>query len=249
MSLNRRIERTCLVLLCILTVAVVGCGLLTTLEASGTKGVDYNALRTNRYAVEVTQTKEYTLYLPEAEGVTWGFLFYVGTMLPPENYDALFRAVAGAGFAVGVSKNALADLMYREEEPIYAALGLQRYIIAGHSQGGGAAIRRAAENPATTKGCVLYSPMIVNDATLAGSALPTLYFEAENDTVLSDAIKAVAKSRMNAGCRYALLEGANHMCYGEMEFFGDGVNDRDKAEIQQEVIDRTIAFLQSVTGD
>ena len=90
--------------------------------------------------------------------------------------------------------------------------------------------------------------MIGNDATLAGSALPTLYFEAENDTVLNDAIKAVEKSSMDAGCSYALLEGANHMCYGEMEFFGDGVNDRDKAEIQQEVIDRTIAFLQSVTG-
>lgn len=207
---------------------------------------DLTDLAANSYEVEITDTEEYRLYMPKATGVTCGFIFYLGTAMNTDNYDVILSAISAAGVAVYVSSNPFPDLLYEERENAYSILNAEKYFIGGHSQGGGAAVRRACENAQTTAGAILLSPLISNDFTLADKDLPTLYFEAENDYVLSSSMQAAAKGRMNESCEFITLRGAGHMCYGASDLLDGGGTIRDKAEIQREVSAAILAFMQRV---
>lgn len=198
------------------------------------------------FDVDTTVTDDYKLYMPDKEIVDVGFIFYLGTMMDLSNYDYVLTEIAASGVAVCVPNNAFADLAYSENEIAYEVLGAQRYFVGGHSQGGGAAVRRACENLQTTVGCILFSPLVSNDCSLAQTTLPAIFFQAENDRVLTDAMQQDAKSRMNDLCQYVLLEGAGHMCYGESDLLDSGGTVRDKREIQDEIASQTIAFIDRV---
>ena len=107
---------------------------------------DYTDLAQNSYDVKITDEDGGRLYSPEADNVTWGFIFYLGTAMSTDNYDYIMTAIAKAGIAVYVPSNPFPDLLYSENEEGFSALGTQNYFIGGHSQGGGAAVRRACEN-------------------------------------------------------------------------------------------------------
>ena len=207
---------------------------------------DYTDLMRNNYEVEISDEDDGRLYSPQAKNVTWGFIFYLGTAMSTDNYDYIMTAIAKAGIAVYVPSNPFPDLLYSENEEGYFALDTQNYFIGGHSQGGGAAVRRACENPTSTRGVALYSPLISNDCTLSDKDMPTIYFEAENDKVLSSSMQSAAKNRMNKDCEFVTLRGAGHMCYGASSLLDGGGTTRDKAEIQAEVIQKTLSFMQSV---
>ena len=197
---------------------------------------DLSNMAANSYEVEITDTEEYRLYMPKATGVTCGFIFYLGTAMNTDNYDVILSAISAAGVAVYVSSNPFPDSL----------LNAEKYFVGGHSQGGGAAVRRACENAQTTAGAILLSPLISNDFTLADKDVPTLYFEAENDYVLSSSMQAAAKGRMNESCEFITLRGAGHMCYGASDLLDGGGTIRDKAEIQREVSAAILAFMQRV---
>lgn len=209
------------------------------------QSVDYSSLATNAYDVAETETTDYKLYMPEADGVNIGFIFYLGTAMSTSNYDYIMRKIASAGIAVYVPNNPFPDLAYKTDEKAYSVLKLSGYFIGGHSQGGGAAVRRAYENSDTTKGVILFSPLVSNPTTLADTSLPSVYFEAQNDYVLSASQRENAKSRMNAHCEYVLLNGAGHMCYGESNLLDGGGTVRDKREIQDEIAAKVIVFMQN----
>lgn len=236
-------------LMCIATAAVV----ITALALSygdcaprAENSISYEDVFANTYDVTVTEKSDMLLYAPEGEP-GYALLFYVGTAMSADNYDYVMRALASRGIAVAVSSNPFADLMYEETEKAFDLYPEAQYFIGGHSQGGGAAIRRAAENTDKTAGVILFSPMTINDSTLADKDIPAIYFEAENDKVLSEDLKNNAASRMNDECEFVLIEGANHMCYGETDFgLIDGENTRPLAEIQDEIILKTLTFIQKV---
>ena len=207
---------------------------------------DYTDLTRNNYEVEISDEDDGRLYSPQAKNVTWGFIFYLGTAMSTDNYDYIMTAMAKAGIAVYVPSNPFPDLLYSENEEGFSALGTQNYFIGGHSQGGGAAVRRACENLSSTRGEVLFSPLISNDFTMSDKDMPTIYFEAENDNVLSQSMQNAAKSRMNESCEFITLQGAGHMCYGTSSLLDGGGTVRDKREIQNEVIAATLDFMQEV---
>lgn len=205
------------------------------------------AEQTSNFYVTVSDVNGYKVYEPEKDK-GWVFIFYLGTAMSTSNYDAILKQVASFGIKVVVPDNKFADLGYTTEEKAFELFKADNYIIGGHSQGGGAAIRRASENLDTTRACVLFSAMISNDATLEDTELPVLLFEAQNDHILFDSDKSKVKERMNDKCEYVMLEGANHMAYGKSDLmsFADGELERSKEEIQDEVAMRTIAFIDSV---
>lgn len=208
--------------------------------------VDYSLYGENTYVVDISEEEGYRIFTPQAEGAEWGFLFYLGTAMPVDNYDDILTGIAATGICVVVSPNPFPDLFYSETEKAYSLTDAKKFFIGGHSQGGGAAVRRACENPESTYGCVLYSPLISNDFTLADKTLPVLFFEAENDKVLSSSIKTAAKERMSESCEFIFLEGANHMVYGTKDFFADGENDLPKTDTQAKTLSETVRFFRSV---
>lgn len=230
-----------------ITTAALALALLFALCACTEKpAADYTDLAQNSYDVKITDEDGGRLYSPEADNVTWGFIFYLGTAMSTDNYDYIMTAIAKAGIAVYVPSNPFPDLLYSENEEGFSALGTQNYFIGGHSQGGGAAVRRACENLSSTRGVVLFSPLISNDFTMSDKYMPTIYFEAENDNVLSQSMQNAAKSRMNESCEFITLLGAGHMCYGTSSLLDGGGTVRDKREIQNEVIAATLDFMQKI---
>lgn len=234
---------TTLLIICILSVTIYACD-NTQKEL---REIDYANFLGNDYEVVETHDNDGKLYQPQGKA-KWGFIFYLGTAMNMSNYDYILNKIASKGIAVYVVNNMFADIMYNEEEKAYKVLGDINYFIGGHSQGGGAGLRRAIENPETTKGCVFYSALVSNQCTLADTQIPAILFEAENDNILSSKQKQDTKNRMNSLCTYVLLEGANHMCYGKASvgLMGDGENTRDKQEIQDEIVVKTLEFMDKV---
>lgn len=206
--------------------------------------VDYTDVVSNSYSVNCVETEDYKLYKPDAEAIEYGFIFFLGTAMSVDNYDYILTKIAAAGFSVYVPSNMFPDLTYDTINIDYDAIGAEKYFVGGHSQGGGAAVRYASENADTIQGLILFSPLVSNSATLAGTEIPSLYFQAENDYVLTDAMQADAKSRMNDSCEYVLLNGAGHMCYGKSSLLDNGGTVRPKEEIQNEIIAKTLSFIQ-----
>lgn len=241
---------TIAMLMTVLTVAVAGTAIsadaFDAAESVDDPGaVSYADIAANSFEVTTYKRSDYLVYAPQCD-VQWAFLFYVGTAMPTDNYDYIMRGIATAGIAVLVSDNPFADIMYKKTETAFDEYTDVKYFIGGHSQGGGAAVRRAVENYAVTAGVVLYSPMIVNDKTLAGTDMPTICFEAENDKVLQDEHKATAAGRMNEDCQFVMLKGANHMAYGNIGFGFDGELTVSAESVQEEVLQKTLAFMQRV---
>lgn len=214
-------------------------------ENGVTGNVDYSDLAANSYEVEEVTNTGYKLYRPVADGVEYALIFFLGTAMSVDNYDYIMTKTAAAGVAVYVPSNPFPDLTYNTIAIDYNAIGAEYYLVGGHSQGGGAAVRYAAENADTIKGLILFSPLVSNDATLVGIDIPSLYFQAENDYVLTDAMQADAKSRMNDACKYVLLNGAGHMCYGESSLLDNGGTVRPKQEIQDGILHEIVSFLDA----
>lgn len=230
----------------IILIAAVALALSATGCAEEKIYVDYDLYGERTYGVEISEAENYCIFTPQAEGAEWAFLFYLGTAMLVANYDDILTEIAATGITVVVSPNPFPDIFYDETEKAYSLTEAKKFFIGGHSQGGGAAVRRACENPTSTYGCVLYSPLISNDFTLADKDLPVLFFEAENDKVLSSSMKTAAKERMSESCEFIFLEGANHMVYGTKEFFADGENDVPKADTQAKTVSETVRFFRSV---
>lgn len=225
-------------------IASVFCGNCSASDTS--ERVSYEDIASNSYSVSVLERDGYAVYAPEYDP-DFALLFYVGTLMAHSNYDEILTAIASSGIAVLVSDNPFPDIMYDASEAAFDEYSDIKYFVGGHSQGGGAALRRAVENTDRVVGVILYSAMVSNDATLAGTDMPLIYFEAENDKVLTSEFKDDALSRVNDSCEYVFLDGANHMCYGKASFEPfDGKNDRPVAEIRSEIVSETIAFMQKV---
>lgn len=240
-------KRFCLRLAAIAAITCVFCSVfLTSCSKDDATAVDYSDLGGNSYAVTQSVNDGYKLYTPQTDGVTYGFVFFLGTAMSVSNYDYVLGKIAAAGIAVYVPSNPFPDLSYGANVLDTGVTGAQKFFVGGHSQGGGAAVRYACENTDDTAGAILFSPLVSNDRSLKDGSLPALYFEAQNDYVLTDDMQNDAKSRMNASCRYVLLEGAGHMCYGQSSLLDGGGTTRDKREIQDEIVACVLDFMQNV---
>ncbi len=158
-----------------------------------------------------------------------------------------------------------------------------KFFVGGHSQGGGAAMRFACEMEDKAKGVVFLSPLcyeaypverkdydpydpesdryerdedgkiIYKFDTLAESSLPTLLLEASGDHVLTDDMKADAKSRMPKDADCHVIKPGSHMSFSTWDddntlaFFnndGDGLTQTDKENQRVLTVSYVLDFLQ-----
>ena len=180
--------------------------------------VDYS--KDNSYEIEVTEDKDAVTYMPVGAKAKYGLLFYVGTSIPPECYAYLAEPLAKQGYAVVISKLLLAYLAYAKTEPAFQKYPNIEFFIGGHSQGGGAAVRRAQENSDSVKGVILCAPLCYGRDTIKDSAIPTLLLEATKDGVLKEGNKVAAKAKLPDTRTEYMLEGC-HMSFSSMD--GDGI--------------------------
>lgn len=207
----------------------------------------------------------------------YGLIFYVGTAIEQQSYDYLATSLAKQGYLVVLPKMVLnmAYTYYQDYERAFSIYPNVTFFVGGHSQGGGAAIRRAQENASMFAGAILYAPLAyrhpkldnngnnvvdengvdiyINDS-LADTTLPILLLEASNDRVLTADMKSTAKSRLGNHYEYHLINPGSHMSFSTTDndtvlaLFnndGDGMSEAQKDEQRAQTVAYTLAFMRS----
>ena len=211
--------------------------------------VDYSA--DNNYAYEIVSDEDHVTYVPDANA-THGFLFYLGTMIAPEYYDYLASALAKQGYLVVISTNAMPYTLYDEEEYTFTDYPNIKFFVGGHSQGGGAAVKRTNENRDKVAGVVLLAPLAYPQDSIADAGIPVLLLEATKDGVLSAAMKADAKLCIPDDSEQHMIEGC-HMSFssfdrdGTLTMFHDGPATQEEKDAQRKAtVAFVLAFLKNV---
>lgn len=244
---------------------------LAALSACGRKPslpkVDYSA--ENDFEAAVNDDENYIVYSPEGAQPTFGLIFYAGTFIAAQNYEYLGKALANKGYLAVFSKTLLAFYQFEEVERAYENYPETRFFVGGHSQGGGAAIRRAAQNPSRTLGLILFAPLCY---TLSGGVfnggnydesdyynvahdnIPAMVLQADGDGVLTAAQKEACSSCVNASkSEIVTLPRACHMSFSmsdsdsTLKLFNDGIGmtEEDKLAQRAETVRRTLAFMNA----
>lgn len=237
--------------------------------------LDYYA--SNNFEFQTITTSHYTVYLPKAN-YKYGLMFYVGTVIPPDEYSYLATALAKQGYVVAIPKIYFASIAYSTTESytneILAAYPDVYFFIGGHSQGGGAAVRRAVEQHNDSRvrdfnGVILMSPLVETSTNgvintdsegnvISKYILPDstkiLLLEASGDHVLSDNQKAQALTAMPTNYEHFIITPGSHMSFSTMDndatlesFFndGDGITQEQKESQRYQTVQYILTFLKS----
>ncbi len=221
-------------------------------DASPIPTVDYAAHNNFEYSVE--DKADYIVYSPQSVKATYGLLFYLGTAISAENYDYLASALAKQGYLVVINKNPFAWMMYKADEPAFEDYPDVKFFVGGHSQGGGAAVKRAKENLDKVQGLVLLAPLAYETDSVADKAIQTLLINATKDGVLTQAMKDESKRAIPADRTEYTIEGA-HMSFSTFDsddtlsMFRDGpVTEDVKTEQKRLTVEYVLAFLVDTIG-
>lgn len=222
---------------------------------NSSKSVDYSV--DNDFEVEIVETEDYIAYKPKGVNCKYGMIFYVGTAIAPSLYEYLAMPLAAQGYLMVFP---LADLYmtymdYKEIEYAFYDFEDTQFFIGGHSQGGGAAVKRIQENPDKALGAILYSPLCYLEDNIHGLNMPTLLLEAAGDHVLTDEMKASALSRLDEDMleRHMITPGA-HMSFSTMDADGilgafkgdgDGLSEEDKQLQRELTVTYTLSFMRA----
>lgn len=240
-------------LICIFSICLFACNKVDKDDkAPRLPSVDYSAV--NNFTVVQTDTEETLEFAPDGVKCSYGVVFYVGTAITPINYAYLGNALAKQGYLVVMPKRPLnmTYFQYAEEETAFSKYPDVKFFVAGHSQGGGAAVKRAQENVDTISGIFLLAPLTYGD-TIANTNIPTLLINADNDHVLTDQMKSDAKSTLPENRTELLLENACHMSFSEFDddsvlsfFGGDGpMTDEFRIAQRQNTVSAVLDFLRT----
>lgn len=208
--------------------------------------IDY--AKNNDFEVEVIDNDEALTFAPKDKEYKYGLIFYVGTFLSPKSYQNIANMLASQGILVVIPKikNNLSYGNYNNTEQAFNNYPDVSFFVGGHSQGGGAAIKRAFEEQDRIMGVVLYSPLAYSTDTLIDTDMPVLFIEASNDKVLTPDMKQDTKSRVTEGATFIMIEGGNHMGYCDILFPFDGKMEISKEDMQVTVAEYTINFIKEV---
>ncbi len=206
----------------------------------------------------------YMVFEPKLDGtgyqdVKFGLIFYLGTFMKPELYTYIGNALAKQGYVAVFYNAPFAYAQYEVTEKAFEMYPNVKFFVGGHSQGGGAAIRRAMECEDIVKGAILLDPMAfrhqlldengepmqneygvdiyINDS-LKDTNMPAIFIKAQDQAIIKDSDRETALDRMNDSVLiHDLGEGSTHAAFAEME---SGKEQRD------EIITCILAFMQSV---
>ena len=201
-------------------------------------------------SIKEISTSSVYYYIPENIGkIKYGIIFYPGTFIIPYFYKNLITILASRGYIICMSTNLMANILFSKSEKntneIINKYPDVQFFLAGHSQGGGAAVKIAKIMGNQFLGVILLSPLSYKKDSFEDKNLPTIYFEAENDKVLSKSMKEESKTTVPENTEFVFLKGCNHMGYSNMSFF-DGKCTIGVENQQKLVAGYILRFIESV---
>ena len=232
-------------------------------------GLDYS--KDHDFQVIVTDNSDALTFAPKDANYAYGLIFYKRDFISASDYSYLGQALAKQGFLVVIPKFELSA--YTDYAPVEKAFTDNpnvRFFVGGHSQGGGAAVRRSMENANKIIGTIVFAPYFIdrllydenggmildeNNApvkikdSIADTALPCLYVQAGDDNFLPQSMKDMTRSRLSNACTSANIEDGTHSAFSSAA--NDALGDGDPITItavdqRQATIRYTLTFMRSI---
>ena len=224
----------------------------------------------NAFEYTVTDGEDALVYEPKDVNYSYGIIFYVGMFISPSEYDYLGEALAKQGYLVVIPKLELnnANSGYLENESAFTKYPNVKFFVGGHDIGGGAAIRRAQENPNSILGTVLFTPIgiskqvfdengklkydedgnvVWNRFGIEKQSLPTLLLETDCKSLRTEAMVIDAKKRLNPNTTEEhILENSCHFAFMSSATQSDAIsisNDEIAAQ-HKNTVSLTLAFMR-----
>lgn len=191
----------------------------------------------------------YTIASGPVTEETTGIVYYPGALVDPESYIPTLAPLAAERDVLIVVPTfplelAIADVdradAVRSDHP-----AIDRWVLAGHSLGGAAACRYAAETD-DLDGLVLHAAYC--DVDISDRSIPTLSVQGDNDEVIDVDAERAARSNLPPTATIVTVEGMTHAqfgAYGPQR--GDGSPAIDDATARDRLTDEWIGFLNQVS--
>jgi pimeloyl-ACP methyl ester carboxylesterase len=197
--------------------------------------------------VQVTTTEEQIVFLPRA-GASVGLIFYPGARVEAEAYAVFLHEIARWGYATFAPKLPLGLAVFGQDRAatlISASPAIQRWVLGGHSMGGGVACDFVATHP-NVSGLLLYGTFCGCELSHRRDLAATLIY-GTHDAVITPAQVISARSQLPAQTRSVAIEGGIHSFfgdYGPQEGDGQAALSREEARVQ--ILQASHALLQQV---
>jgi len=183
-------------------------------------------------------------------GSPTGLIFYPGGGVDPIAYAPLARAIAGAGHPVIIVPVTLRLAFFDVDaaSPVFGTFPeIRRWAVGGHSLGGVAASWYARANPDRVSGLILWAAYTDADHSLATATTPVLSISGTLDGNVTPAKIIAGRLLLPVSTRYISIEGGNHNQFGSYRFqANDGTPTISRTEQQRQVVDATVAFLDTL---
>ena len=205
--------------------------------------------------VTVVRTDTHISFSPARHTPTAGLLFFAGALVDPVSYGPILRRVAESGYTgilVTLPNRGLLggfdgpDVLTRGVSAVAELKGVERWVLAGHSRGAGAAARLAQTNGGAFAALVLIASSDPRKFSLASTSLPVTQIYGTRDGV--ERLEQVERNLRNlpASTRRIRIDGGNH---SQFAYYGLQPGDWRATitrEAQQQVV--VSALLEILAG-
>jgi pimeloyl-ACP methyl ester carboxylesterase len=207
--------------------------------------------------IDVERGEGYWLFRPKSAAAA-GLVFFPGALVEPAAYAPLAREVSDHGYTVVLIelpwRGAFGaadwpDVFVRAREAMRRAPAVHRWVIAGHSRGGGVAARMVFNDPSSIAGLVLIGTSHPRDFSLAHTPAPVTRVYGTLDGVADTNVLQQTRGNLPPSTRMVPIEGGNHSQFG---YYGFQAGDRPATisrETQQRLTRQAITdALEAAAG-
>ena len=188
------------------------------------------------------------LVFEPADTPSRGLIYYPGGLVDPEAYAVSAQGIADAGYLVVIPKMPL-NLAFtginQANRIIESYPEVESWVIGGHSLGGAMASEYAKNHANTIDGLILFASYPANSEEFVDAPFDifTIYGSEESGAPQMSAFYDVVADMASE----YVIEGGNHAQFGDYGLQGgDGTATISPADQQQQIIEQTVLFLESI---
>jgi len=212
----------------------------------------YDSLNSND-KVSVTNNQGWFVFTPKNTEATTGLIFMPCALCAPEAFAPLIRDIAAEGYLsviVPMPSN-FAIWGYNKANDVKAAYPeIKKWVLAGHSMGGGSTALYILDNPGGVDGLLFWDSFTNGNYPIPNETLPTrvIYGTSHHNNPDRTIQFNNSKQYMPKSAEYIAIEGGDHFGFG---FFNTAdLEGRMTATIPVEkqaklVVKHTLDFLQT----
>ncbi len=190
-------------------------------------------------------------FRPVGSTPTTGFIFYVGSNVPPEAYAHLMKGIAAEGYLAIVPKMPANMAIFNWEAAdtiIIENPQIEYWAIGGHSLGGVMASRYVKEHPEQVDGLVFWASYPAQNYDLSDRDIKVSSIYGSLDGLASPEEILASKPLLPADTMWVKLTGGNHAQFGGYgEQKGDLPADLLSRDQQAQVVKATVVLLESIS--